>query len=117
VPYQVIMTSKKEMQTKPEVVKAEIRVMARTLQYAAQNPEGVRAIREYLPSVPAEAFNQAVETYRKGLPATPVITKAQCDKTVTWMNIGVNNPPKAPTYEDVVIVEPTASVTADVLKK
>jgi hypothetical protein len=65
--------------------------------------------------VPPEALDAVMEKYRRGAARTPVISLAQVEATVRWMNLGESKPISV-RFEDVVDNGVAEAAAATILK-
>jgi len=116
VPYSVWGTSRATLQKRPAVMAASLRAITKALKLAAENPEEtLRVMRPQLKDVPPEALDAVIEKYRHGAARTPVISPAQVEATVRWMNLGESKPVSV-RFEDVVDNSGAEAAAAAILK-
>ncbi|HZQ59949.1 MAG TPA: ABC transporter substrate-binding protein [Casimicrobiaceae bacterium] len=117
VPYLVLVTSRQTLEQKPEIIRAAVRAMTRAMKFAHDNPDGARAlVRQQFPDIDEAVFNRAWTDYRKGIPASPVISQEQLQNTTNWLNITAKTPLK-PKYEAVISSDFAQKAAADILGK
>jgi NitT/TauT family transport system substrate-binding protein len=116
VPYSVWGTSRATMAKRPAVMTASLRAITRGIKLAAENPEEtLRVMRPQIKDVPPEALDAVLEKYRHGAAATPVISPAQVETTVRWMNLGEGKPISV-RFEDVVDNRGAEAAAAAIMK-
>jgi ABC-type nitrate/sulfonate/bicarbonate transport system substrate-binding protein len=116
VPYSVWGTSRATLQKRPAVMAASLRAITKAIKLAAENPEEtLRVMRPQLKDVPPEALDAVIEKYRHGAARTPVISPAQLEATVRWMNLGESKPISV-RFEDVVDNSGAEAAAAAILK-
>jgi NitT/TauT family transport system substrate-binding protein len=116
VPYSVWGTSRATLQKRPAVMAASLRAITKAIKLAAENPEEtLRVMRPQLKDVPPEALDAVIEKYRHGAARTPVISPAQVEATVRWMNLGESKPISV-RFEDVVDNGGAEAAAAAILK-
>jgi NitT/TauT family transport system substrate-binding protein len=116
VPYSVWGTSRATLQKRPAVMAASLRAITKAMKLAAENPEEtLRVMRPQLKDVPPEALDAVIEKYRHGAARTPVISPAQVEATVRWMNLGESKPISV-RFEDVVDNGGAKAAAAAILK-
>jgi ABC-type nitrate/sulfonate/bicarbonate transport system substrate-binding protein len=116
VPYSVWGTSRATLQKRPAVMAASLRAITKAIKLAAENPEEtLRVMRPQLKDVPPEALDAVIEKYRHGSARTPVISPAQVEATVRWMNLGESKPISV-RFEDVVDNSGAEAAAAAILK-
>jgi NitT/TauT family transport system substrate-binding protein len=101
VPYQVITTSRKTVETRRPILLASLRAMTRAMLLCHQHPDQAkRIVRDYFKEVDEVDFNVAFDTYVKAVPATPVVSQAQVANTLKMLNLSEKTP-LGPTYNQV----------------
>jgi NitT/TauT family transport system substrate-binding protein len=116
VPYSVWGTSRTTLQKRPAVIAASLRAITKAIKLAAENPEEtLRVMRPQIKDVPTEALDAVIEKYRHGAARTPVISPAQVEATVRWMNLGESKPISV-RFDDVVDNGGAAAAAAAILK-
>jgi NitT/TauT family transport system substrate-binding protein len=116
VPYSVWGTSRATLQKRPAVIAASLRAITKAIKLAAENPEEtLRVMRAQIKDVPPEAIDAVIEKYRHGAARTPVISPAQVEATVRWMNLGESKPISV-RFEDVVDNGGAEAAAAAILK-
>lgn len=116
VPYSVWGTSRATLQKRPAVIAASLRAITKAIKLAAENPEEtLRVMRPQIKDVPPEAIDAVIEKYRHGAARTPVISPAQVEATVRWMNLGESKPISV-RFEDVVDNGGAEAAAAAILK-
>jgi NitT/TauT family transport system substrate-binding protein len=116
VPYSVWGTSRATLQKRPAVIAASLRAITRAIKLAAENPEEtLRVMRPQIKDVPPEAIDAVIEKYRHGAARTPVISPAQVEATVRWMNLGESKPISV-RFEDAVDNTAAEAAAAAILK-
>ena len=115
VPYQVITTSRATLAAKRPLLLKVVRALTRTMKYAHEDIEGSRKIaRTFFQDTPEAEFNTAFDAYIKAVPATPVVSQAQVDKTVKMVNLTEKTPISA-TYDQVVYPDLSREAAKDIL--
>jgi NitT/TauT family transport system substrate-binding protein len=115
VPYQVITTSRATLAAKRPLLLHVVRALTRAMQFAHEDVEGSRKIaRTFFEDTPEAEFNTAFDTYIKAVPATPVISQAQVDKTVQMVNL-TEKTPIAATYDQVVYPDLSREAAKEIL--
>jgi NitT/TauT family transport system substrate-binding protein len=116
VPYSVWGTSRATLQKRPAVIAASLRAITKGIKLAAENPEEtLRVMRPQLKDVPPEALDAVIGKYRHGAARTPVISPAQVEATVRWMNLGESKPISV-QFEDAVDNGGAEAAAAAILK-
>jgi NitT/TauT family transport system substrate-binding protein len=116
VPYVVMATSRETLAAKPAMVASVLRALTKAMRFVQDKPEETKMLmRRYFADIDPAAFALAEETYRKGSPKTPVITREQIEKATAWMNLGVAKPIAA-RYEDIVAAAPAQAALASLSK-
>jgi NitT/TauT family transport system substrate-binding protein len=116
VPYSVWGTSRATLQKRPAVIAASLRAITKAIKLATENPEEtLRVMRPQIKDVPPEALDAVIEKYRHGAARTPVISPAQVEATVRWMNLGERKPISV-RFEDVVDNGGAEAAAAAILK-
>lgn len=101
VPYQVITTSRKTVETRRPILLASERAMTRAMLLCHQHPDQAkRIVREYFKEVEEADFNIAFDTYVKAVPTTPVVSPEQVTNTLKMLNLSEKTP-LSPTYDQV----------------
>ena len=115
VPYLLLVTSRQTLEQKPQVIRAAVRAYARAMKFARENPDAARAlVRQQFPDIEEAIFNRSWEDYRKGIPASPVISPEQIQKTAAWLNL--TSPTRInPNYDAVVSADFARSAAAEIL--
>ena len=117
VPYQVITTSRATLAAKRPLLLHVVRALTRAMKFAHEDIEGSRKIAHtFFQDTPEAEFNTAFDTYIKAVPATPVISQAQVDKTVQMVNLTEKTPISA-TYDQVVYPDLSREAAKDILGK
>ena len=117
VPYQVITTSRATLAAKRPLLLKVVRALTRAMQFAHQDVEGSRKIaRTFFEETPEAEFNTAFDTYIKAVPATPIISQAQVDKTVQMVNL-TEKTPMSVTYDQVVYPDLSREAAKEILGK
>jgi NitT/TauT family transport system substrate-binding protein len=117
VPYQVITTSRATLAAKRPLLLHVVRALTRAMQFAHEDVEASRKIARTFFQDTAEAeFNTAFDTYIKAVPATPIISQAQVDKTVQMVNLTEKTPISA-TYDQVVYPDLSREAAKEILGK
>jgi NitT/TauT family transport system substrate-binding protein len=116
VPYSVWGTSRATLQKRPQVIAASLRAITRAIKLAAENPEEtLRVMRPQIKDVPPDVLDAVLEKYRRGAAPTPVISRAQVETTLRWMNLGESKPISA-RFEDVVDNRDAEAAAAAIMK-
>jgi NitT/TauT family transport system substrate-binding protein len=101
VPYQVITTSRKTVETRRPILLASLRAMTRAINLCHAHPDQAKEIvRDVFKEIDENDFNVAFDTYVKAVPATPVVSQAQVTNTLKMLNLSEKTP-IAPTYDQV----------------
>jgi NitT/TauT family transport system substrate-binding protein len=101
VPYQVITTSRRTVETRRPILLASLRAMTKAIILCRDHPDQAKQfVREYFKDVGDADFNIAFDTYVKAVPMTPVVTPAQVTNTLKMLNLS-EKAPLAPTYAQV----------------
>jgi NitT/TauT family transport system substrate-binding protein len=101
VPYQVITTSRKTVESRRPILLASERAMTRAMLLCHQHPDQAkRIVREYFKEVDEADFNIAFDNYVKAVPTTPVVSPAQVANTLKMLNLSEKTP-LSPTYDQV----------------
>jgi NitT/TauT family transport system substrate-binding protein len=117
VPYQVITTSRATLAAKRPLLLHVVRALTRAMQFAHQDIEGSRRIaRTFFQDTPEAEFNTAFDNYIRAVPATPIISQAQVEKTVQMVNLTEKTPISA-TYDQVVSADLSREAAKDILGK
>jgi NitT/TauT family transport system substrate-binding protein len=115
VPYQVITTSRATLAAKRPLLLHVVRALTRAMQFAHEDVEGSRKLaRAFFTDTPEAEFNTAFDTYIKAVPATPIISQAQVDKTVQMVNLTEKTPISA-TYDQVVYPDLSREAAKEIL--
>lgn len=102
VPYQVITTSRGTLASKRPLLLAAERAMTKAIKLCHDQPEQARKfVRAFFTNVPEAEFNTAFDSYLKGVPTTPVLSRAQIDNTLKMVNLAEKTPIH-PTFDKVV---------------
>jgi NitT/TauT family transport system substrate-binding protein len=117
VPYQVITTSRATLAAKRPLLLKVVRALTRAMKFAHEDVEGSRKIaRTFFEETPEAEFNTAFDVYIKAVPATPIISQTQVDKTVQMVNLTEKTPITA-TYDQVVYADLSREAAKDILGK
>ena len=117
VPYQVITTSRATLAAKRPLLLHVVRALTWAMQFAHQDIEGSRRIaRTFFQDTPEAEFNTAFDNYIRAVPATPIISQAQVEKTVQMVNLTEKTPISA-TYDQVVSADLSREAAKDILGK
>ena len=117
VPYQVITTSRATLAAKRPLLLHVVRALTMAMKFAHEDIEGSRRIaRTFFQDTPESEFNLAFDNYIKAVPATPVISQAQVEKTVKMVNLTEKTPISA-TYDQVVYADLSREAAKDILGK
>jgi NitT/TauT family transport system substrate-binding protein len=101
VPYQVITTSRKTVETRRPILLASVRAMTKAMILCRDNPvEAKRIVRGFFKEVDEADFNTSFDNYVRAVPTTPVVSPAQVANTVKMLNLSEKSP-LHPTYEEV----------------
>jgi ABC-type nitrate/sulfonate/bicarbonate transport system substrate-binding protein len=115
VPYQVITTSRATLANKRPVLLKVVRALTKAMKFAHEDIEGSRKIaRTFFEDTPEAEFNTAFDTYIKAVPATPLISQTQVEKTVKMVNLTEKTPLTA-TYDQVVYPDLAREAAKEVL--
>jgi NitT/TauT family transport system substrate-binding protein len=110
-----LATSRETLATKPEMIAGALRAITKAMRFAHEQPaETRRLMRQYFPDLEQPVYDLAIETYRKAVPKTPVLTREQVEKTIAWMNLGASQKIQA-SYEDVFAPGPALQAAHDLL--
>ncbi len=102
---------------KPQVMNSAMRALTRAIKLLREKPIEARAVlRKHYPDVEESVFNSAFDTYVKGVPESPVITREELAATIAWRNIGNKNPMTV-SYDSVVVPGIAEKVSKDILGK
>ena len=117
VPYLVVTTSRKNIATNPEAIKAITRAYTRAIKFTKDDPQQARLlVRKNLGAADQQTFDAAFKKYLSALPPEPVITSSQVDNMVRWMNYGAPAPIKV-GFTDVVVSGFAADASKSILGK
>ena len=106
VPYNVIVSSSATVKKKPELVAKVVRAFADAAEYVKTHPEETKQIAmNHLSKIDPELLKPLMDSYIKGVPTGPVITREQFDTTLKWMNLTAD-PKLDLSYEQVVVAGP-----------
>jgi ABC-type nitrate/sulfonate/bicarbonate transport system substrate-binding protein len=115
VPYQVITTSRATLAAKRPLLQHVVLALTRAMKLAHDDKEAARRlVRPFFQDTPEAEFNTAFDSYIKAVPATPVISKAQVDKTVKMVNL-TEKTPIAATYDQVVYPDLSREAAREIL--
>ena len=117
MPYMVIITTPDTLKKKPEMLRASIRALTRAMKFAREHPdEAKRFVRPAFAETDEAIFNEAWDNYQQTIPKTPVISRAQFEKTEAWLNITAAKPLTV-RFEDSIISKIAEEAAADILGK
>jgi len=102
VPYQVITTSRATLAAKRPLLLGTERALTKAMKFCREHPEDARRIvRTFFENVPEADFNTSFNSYMKGVPTTPLVTRVQVENTLRMVNLA-EKAPIHPAYEKVV---------------
>jgi len=102
VPYMVVATSRRHLQSAPKTMLAITRAYTRAIKLLQDDPDRARQlVRKYLRAADDKTFNAVFQKYIAALPANPVITRSQVQNMVNWMNFSKAQKPLKIEYGDV----------------
>lgn len=115
LPYQVMVINGATAKANEDLLMRSVRALTKGYKFAHDNPDKALAILQ----ARFPEFDQAILTkvwpnYMKGLPQTPVISRAQFDRTQSWLNITAATP-FAVKFENVVTTDVAARVAKELL--
>jgi len=117
VPYQVITTSRATLAEKKPLLLHVVRALTRAMKFAHEDVEGARkAVRPFFQDTADADFNTAFDTYIKAVPATPIISQSQVEKTVQMVNL-TEKKPVSVTYDQAVYPDLSKEAAKDILGK
>jgi NitT/TauT family transport system substrate-binding protein len=117
VPYQVILTSRNELETKRPLLLATERALTRAMKLCHEDPAAAkRIVRAFVTDSSDADYSAAFDTYVKGVPTTPVITRAQVANTLKMVNLA-EKAPIDPPFDKVVDNSLAEQAAKDILGK
>jgi len=117
VPYQVITTSRGTLESKRGLLLATERALTKAIKLCHDQPaEARRIVRGFFTDVPEAEFNAAYDSYIKGVPTTPVVTRAQVANTLKMVNLA-EKAPINPPFDKVVDNSLAEQAAKDILGK
>ena len=88
VPYTVMATSRAILAAKPRAIAAALKAHQRGVKLIHEHPDEARAIlRKHFATMDESTFNAGFKSTLPGIPKSMVLTPAQVEKTMVWMNI------------------------------
>ncbi|MBI1187432.1 MAG: hypothetical protein GC206_08910 [Alphaproteobacteria bacterium] len=113
VPYVILASSRETLEKKPELILRSMRALKKAMAFAHANPrETAKILRTYFPDLDQAVFDTVSETYRGASAKSPVLTREQLDRTVSWMNLTAKTPYSA-KFEDVIEDGPALKAMAE----
>jgi len=117
VPYQVILTSRNTLATRRPVLLATERALTRAMKLCHDDPAAAkRVVRAFVTDSSDADYSAAFDTYVKGVPTTPVITRAQVANTLKMVNLA-EKAPIDPPFDKVVDNSLAEQAAKDILGK
>jgi NitT/TauT family transport system substrate-binding protein len=102
LPYIIFATSRDTLAKKRPALLAMMRAYVKAIAFVREHPaEASELAHRAFPDLDKAIFDATFAKYTKGLPTGPMITQAQVDNTVAWMNVAKKTPITG-KYEDVV---------------
>jgi NitT/TauT family transport system substrate-binding protein len=103
--YLAISTSRRTLaQQRPQLL-AAVRAYAATMKFTHAQPDKARElIRHRFPTMADAEYAAAFTEYVVGVPQSPLISKAQFDRTLNTLNLTAK-PPLQVTYDEVVVTD------------
>lgn len=115
VPYEVMAINGANAKANADVIRGSIRAMTRGMKFTAEQPdEALKIMQAHFPGFDQEILRKAWANYSKGLPKSPVITRAFYDNTLRWLNITAKTP-YTTKYEDVIVNDVATQAAKDLL--
>lgn len=109
--------SRETIDKKPQLLHSGMRALTRAIKLLREKPLEARAVlRKHYPDVEESIFNSAFDTYVKGVPDSPIITREELATTIAWRNIG-NKTPMNVSYDAVVVNSIAEKVAKEILGK
>jgi NitT/TauT family transport system substrate-binding protein len=119
IPYLSLVTSSDSVKKRPELIRSMTRAFTRAMLFAKENPDGARAImRKHFDKIDDALFDEIWNTYKLGIPASPVITRDQMERAVNWLNL-TSVPPVEVSFDDVAAAgyDISSEAAAEILGK
>jgi NitT/TauT family transport system substrate-binding protein len=117
VPYQVILTSRGTLETKRPLLLATERALTKAMKLCRDKPqEAKRIVRAFVTDSSDADYSAAFDTYLKGVPTTPVISRAQVANTLKMVNLAEKTPIDPP-FDKVVDNSLAEQAAKDILGK
>jgi len=117
VPYQVILTSRNTLATRRPVLLATERALTRAMKLCHDDPAAAkRIVRAFVTDSSDADYSAAFDTYVKGVPTTPVITRTQVANTLKMVNLA-EKAPIDPPFDKVVDNSLAEQAAKDILGK
>jgi NitT/TauT family transport system substrate-binding protein len=117
VPYQVILTSRNTLASRRPVLLATERALTKAMKLCRDDPAAAkRIVRAFVTDSSDADYSAAFDTYVKGVPTTPVISRAQVANTLKMVNLA-EKAPIDPPFEKVVDNSLAEQAAKDILGK
>jgi NitT/TauT family transport system substrate-binding protein len=117
VPYQVILTSRGTLETKRPLLLATERALTKAMKLCHDDPAAAkRIVRAFVTDSSDADYGAAFDTYVKGVPTTPVISRTQVANTLKMVNLAEKTPID-PTFDKVVDNSLAEQAAKDILRK
>jgi NitT/TauT family transport system substrate-binding protein len=117
VPYLVMAVNGETIKQNEADIRGTIRALTKAMKFAHERPDdALKIVAAHFPNFDQNILKQVWKNYVKGVPSTPVISKALFDNTQTWLNVTAAKKYNT-KYEDVVYNDMAAKVAKDLLGK
>jgi hypothetical protein len=91
--------------------------MTKAMKFTHERPaEALKILQARFPNFDPAILQKAWPNYIKGIPDSPVITRAYYDNTLRWLNISAKTAVKT-SYEEVVMNDVAVQAAKDILGK
>jgi NitT/TauT family transport system substrate-binding protein len=103
--YLAISTSRQTLASQRPLLLSVVRAYTATMKFAHEQPDKAREmIRHRFPNMNDADYAAAYAEYAIGIPQSPLISKAQFDRTLTTLNL-IAKPPLSVTYDQIVVAD------------
>jgi NitT/TauT family transport system substrate-binding protein len=117
VPYEVMGINKDMAKANEDVLRRSMRALTKGMKFSHEHPdEALKILQARFPNFDPVILAKAWPNYQKGIPTTPVITRAWYDNTIRWLNITAK-PPVPSNYDAVVMNDLATQAAKDILGK
>jgi NitT/TauT family transport system substrate-binding protein len=117
VPYTGMITTWEMIKKNPDFIMAATRALTKAIRFGEERPKQAHELlKKFFPKVEPRLYDRFEPTYRAAAAKSPVITRDQFDRLISWMKI-TSDKPITVKYDDVIVVQFAEKAAAEILKR